>query len=112
MLTDAYNDFEGFEPSNYANFRATTSNSGAMYLINLVNNGSGSWTVTVNTSVFFDPKAAADGTDLGTQSQSSFTATVTGNSLSEIMSTFMQITDKETTVYVTEVRGVAKTTEA
>ena len=103
-LTDAYNDFEGYASSSYANFRLNTSNAGQMYVVDLVNNGNGSWTVTINTTVYFDPVADANGNDLGTQNQPSYTATVSGNSLSGIMSTLLQ-NATGLTVYCTEVRG-------
>ena len=88
--------------------RPTTSimyNTGSypqMYTVNLTNNGGNSWTVTMNVKRWVSAPASG-GSSAQIPDTEPFTATVTGSSLSEIMSTILN--NSNVTIYVTEVRG-------
>ncbi|MBO5277198.1 MAG: hypothetical protein J6B05_00925, partial [Clostridia bacterium] len=88
--------------------RPTTSimyNTGSypqMYMVNLTNNGGNSWTVTMNVKRWVSAPASG-GSSAQIPDTETFTATVTGSSLSEIMSTILN--NSNVTIYVTEVRG-------
>ena len=80
-----------------------TGSSPQMYVVNLTNNGGNSWTVTMNVKRWVSAPAGG-GSSAQIADTETFTATVTGNSLQEIMSTFLTAS-KGMTLYCTEVRG-------
>ena len=105
-----------FADISYANVRGTKGNVGSLNEVVLVNNGDGTWTVTIKTTVHYDPicDTSSGCADLGTQNVASYTTTVSGTTLKEIMASVIEFrTDNYNgAIYCSEVRGVAKVVEA